>query len=97
MATLLPIEYEYEYEYEASPETESKLPLDFSEVTVPEGLLFHLKEAAENYRTTQLKRYLNEVEQIGGAGGQLSKYLQPLLQNYDMESILNVLSEIKRA
>ena len=93
LANLLSIEYEYE----ASQSTDSKSPMDVAKITLPDNLLLRLKEAAENYRTTELKRYLNEVEQLGEDGLRLAEYLQPLLQNYDMETILNVLSKIKQA
>jgi hypothetical protein len=54
-----------------------------------------LKEAAENYRTTELKRYLNEVDEISPDGYRLAEYLRGCIQSYDMEGILKVLSEMK--
>ena len=90
LANLLDIEYEY-----ADVGEKQTVPLDLSRIELPEDLVLHLKEAAELYSTTELKRCLNEVERLGEDGYRLAEYIRSLLQNYDMEAILNVLAEMK--
>ena len=90
LANLLDIEYEY-----ADVGEKQTVSLDLSRIELPEDLVLHLKEAAELYSTTELKRCLNEVERLGEDGYRLAEYLRSLLQNYDMEAILNVLLEIQ--
>jgi len=87
LANLLHIEYEREID--DSPE------LELSEIVIPEELLQRLKAAAEIYNVTKLPDYLDEVESLGPAGKRLAKHLRTLIRNYDMETILALLSQIK--
>jgi len=93
LAHLLRIEYEYAASMSA--EGAERLPLDFSKIALPENLFLCLKEAAELYSVTELESYLDEVSQLGEDGHLLAEHLRGLSQKYDMEAILNVLSEIK--
>jgi len=90
LAYLLHVEYEYE-----DAGARYALPLDFSKINLPYELLRRLKAAAEIYSTTELKSCLNEVSQLGEDGNRLAEHLHRYLNNYDMEAILKVLSEIK--
>ncbi|MBI1923307.1 response regulator, partial [Candidatus Poribacteria bacterium] len=83
------------YQYDAASQESDALTRDFEKIALPHDLLSRLKEAAENYRTTELKRYLNEVDEIPPDGHRLAEYLRGCLQSYDMEGILKVLSEMK--
>ena len=91
LANLLSIEYEYETAVAAES------PIDFAQITLPEDLLTRLKQAAENYRTTEFKRHLSEVDQSSEERHRLAEHLQSLLQNYDMEAIMETLSKIPQA
>jgi len=90
------LQVEYEYAVSTSTEYGEKLPLDPSKVTtLPQDLFLRLEEAAELYSVTELENYLDEVSQLSENGQLLAEYLRELSQNYDMEAILKVLSEIK--
>ena len=90
LATLLDVEFERGEQQE--PETESK---EVSDVSLPEELSMRMKTAAELYKVTELKAYLNEVEELGSEGQQLAQRLRELIQNYDMAGVLKILSEIQ--
>ncbi|MBM3239129.1 response regulator [Candidatus Poribacteria bacterium] len=87
LATLLHIEYKY-----------AKTPwplLDFSKVKLPAELLLQMKEAAIRYRTTELKRCVDALGQLGET--ELSIYFRQLIQKGDMEAIQAVLNQISAA
>nr|MBC8230100.1 response regulator [bacterium] len=86
LAKLLHVEYECEAD--DSPE------LDFSEIVIDAELLEKLKEAAEICNITKLTDYLDELESLGTAGERLAKHLRAPVRNYDMETILTILSQI---
>ena len=92
LARLLDVEFEMgEAEAAETPQTEAP------DVSLPGDLLTRLKAAAELYRVTQLEIDLNEVEGLGPAGKRLAERLRELVRNYDMEGVLNVLSEIQQS
>ena len=93
LAQLLRVEYEYTASMSA--EDAESLPLDLSKIALPENLFLRLKKAAELYSITKLESYLDEVSQLGADGQLLAEHLRRLSQNYDMEAILKLLSEIK--
>jgi len=80
-----------EFEYDAA---ESR-PMDFSTVSLPEELLSRLKAATEVYNTTELKRYLDEVEQLGNDGQRLAEHLRGWIQRSDIEAIISILEQIQ--
>ena len=87
LAKLLYIEYECEAD--DSPE------VDFSEIVIPEELLEKLRGAAEICNITKLMDYLDEMEPLGTAGERLAEHLRAPVRNYDMETILTILSQIR--
>ncbi len=89
LATFLGVEYEKEEEAQPS---ESE-PAEAIGLSLPEELLTRLKSAAELYRVTELEGHLHEVEELGAEGQKLAEQLRRLIRNYDMEAILNILSE----
>ena len=91
LANLLHIEYAEAM----SDEGAERLPLDLSKIAIPENMFLRLKESAELYSVTELENCLNEVSQLGADGHLLAEHLRGFINNYDMEAILKVLSEIK--
>jgi CheY-like chemotaxis protein len=91
LETLLGVNYEYEAESESAVEAES---LDFEGIEIPQDLLRRLKEAAEFYNITEIKKCLNDVTRLGAEGERLAAHLSSLLDDYDMEGMLALLSEI---
>jgi hypothetical protein len=89
----LHIEYEYT---ESKNSAEESVPPDFSSITIPEHIYLSLKEAAEVYSVTELGRYLDAVAKLGEDGQLLAEHLRQLSRNYDMEAILNILSEVRQ-
>ncbi len=91
LARLLHVEYRY-----ADVETSwGDGELDLSTLELPASILQRMKAAAERYSTTELKSCLDEAERFGDDGRRLAEYLRPHLQNYDVEAILSVLSEME--
>jgi CheY-like chemotaxis protein len=91
---LLPVKFDYvaagEHPAAALP------PNDWSSLSLPPELHEKLNAAADEYRTTELKRGLLELEALGGAvEQQLAQRLRELLQCYDMEAILDILAQIR--
>ena len=83
---LLGVEYEYTAAAPAAP-----APSSWQEAQVPKELLARLRAAAQIYSVTELELGLDEVEQLGPAGGQLAEHLRNLSRQYDMNAILMVL------
>ncbi|MBI1923880.1 response regulator [Candidatus Poribacteria bacterium] len=87
LATLLGVEYESD-----EPEAQQT---EAPNVSLPEELLMQLKTAAEFHRVTKLESLLNEVDALGPAEHQLAERLREMIRNYDIDGVLNALSEIK--
>ena len=90
LETLLAVEYEKDEVEETQPQEEAL------GASLPEELLKRLKSATELYRVTELESNLHEVEELGPAGKQLAEKLRGFIRNYDMEAILNILSEMQQ-
>lgn len=88
-----------EFEYESV--TEGELTVhdspDYSLVSIPDHILFALKDAAEFYNITQLKKNLAELDQLGEQEKMLANNLRDHIQTYNMEAILALLNQIKTA
>ncbi len=89
LENLLAVEYETDKVEETQP-TEEVL-----DVSLPEELLMRLKSSAELYRVTELESHLPELEELGAEGSRLAERLRGLIRNYDMKTILNILSEMQ--
>ena len=93
LATLLGVEYEY-----AEPVAAAEEPiLDLEGISLPEGLLQRLKQAAEVSSVTELEQTLDEVEKLGPEAGRLAARLRGLSQDFKMDEILDTLEKIKHA
>jgi signal transduction histidine kinase len=79
-----------------SPVTPSAT-INFAELKTPATLYERLKTTAELYSTTEFKLCLRELEKLGEPERLLVARFRELLQSYDMESILTVLSAVKPA
>jgi len=62
---------------------------------VPKTLLERLKTAAEFHRITKLESALNEVDALGTEEHRLADRLREMIRNYDIEGVLNALSEVQ--
>ncbi|CAI2719293.1 ATP-binding protein [Nitrospina watsonii] len=88
---LLQVKFDY-----IEPEPDQKTlptPDDFSGFSIPSALLNNLKEAAEFYNITQLKKYLEALE--GGDGKELAAHLKGYIHTYDMDGILKILEQVQ--
>ena len=65
------------------------------QISLPGELLSRMKSKAELYEVTDLKACLWEVEAFGPAGKQLADQLRNLVQSYDMEAVLEILSNVE--
>jgi signal transduction histidine kinase/CheY-like chemotaxis protein len=71
------------------------LPQDFSDLVIPEKLRERIAAATEIYNTTELKRCLAEVDDLGPSGGGLAAALLDLLRSYNMGAIRRVLASTR--
>jgi signal transduction histidine kinase/DNA-binding response OmpR family regulator len=65
---------------------------DFTALVVPEKLRERIVAATEIYNTTELKRCLAEMDDLGPSGGGLATALQDLLRSYNMGAIRRILA-----
>jgi len=77
-----------EYEYSAEEEEEVVVPVE-----LPVDLARRCTEAAQFYRVTELRRYLEEIEALGEDGRRLAQRLREQVQAYDMEGVLALLNQ----
>jgi CheY-like chemotaxis protein len=89
LANLLGVEFDKREPEAAEPPTEAL------EVSLPAELLSRMKNKAELYEVTDLRACLLEVEAFGPEGKQLAERLRALIQSYDMQTVLELLSEIE--
>jgi signal transduction histidine kinase/ligand-binding sensor domain-containing protein/DNA-binding response OmpR family regulator len=87
LANLLHVEYIIE--------TSEPTRVSFADIVLPQDLHERLKEAAEIASVTELTRYLQEIEALGEAGQRLAEQMREPIRNYDMETILKLLSEMR--
>ncbi|MCH7496039.1 MAG: response regulator [Candidatus Marinimicrobia bacterium] len=89
LANLLHVTYEY-----TSPTT----PDRFQQPTIylPTELIKRLREAVEFLNLTELDGCLDEVAHLGYGGQQLAADLRRKAQSYDVEGMLNILTEIEQ-
>jgi len=90
LATHLGVEFERREQEE--PEA---TPTEAPEVSLPPDLITRMKAKAELYEVTDLRTYLLEVEALGPEGKRLAERLRTLIQSYDMEAVLKILSEVE--
>jgi signal transduction histidine kinase/CheY-like chemotaxis protein len=77
---------------EAAPK---EAPLDLAGISLPEDLINRLKEAAELYNVTTLERTLEDVAALGPEPSRLAARLRELSQDFRMDEILGILTEIE--
>jgi signal transduction histidine kinase/CheY-like chemotaxis protein len=71
------------------------LPQDFSDLVIPEPLRERIAAATEIYNTTELKRCLAEVDDLGPSGVGLATALLDLLRSYNMGAIRRILASTR--
>jgi CheY-like chemotaxis protein len=71
--------------------------LDLAQIRIPKRLHERLRSSAEFYSTTELKQCLSELEKLGEHERYLASGFRELLQSYDMEAIMSILTAIKSA
>ena len=92
LATLLGVEFE-----RGEPQATETEPEAVLAVSLPGDLLEQLKSAAELYMVTDLETHLKAVEVLGESEQRLADQPRELIQHYDMDSVLHILSEIQNS
>lgn len=87
LARLLRVEYEY-----GGAATQ---PVDFSKTVLPEELHEKLKKDASLYRTTDVERHIDSMQELGKDAELLAEHLRALNQNGDMGAILTLLDQVQ--
>lgn len=88
---LLKVKFEYAEQEQAHPPPPAID--DFSRYAVAEDLLNDLKDAAEFYNITQLKKHLEDLEHRDGR--ELAEHLKSYIHTYDMDAILKILGQVQ--
>ncbi len=73
----------------------SSKELDYSRFVIPSSLYLKIWQAAQFNRISELKALLAEIKELGDDGQELARHLAKMLGNYDTESLLEALKEIK--
>ena len=94
MATLLGAQFDYEETQESDAPGVRKIV--WNDVELSADLHARLQEATEVYSVTEMEEYFAEMEEISAAHQQLAEHLRDLKQRHDMDSILEVLGEIRQ-
>ena len=68
---------------------------DWTEVVLPADLHRDLLEAAELYSVTELEKGISELERLGEGREELAGHLRDLRRKHDIESIVEIIREIK--
>ena len=68
--------------------------MDLSTIRLPSDLLGRLRGAAREASTTQLKKGLVQLEQLGADPARLAETLRPLIREFDMDKILGILQQV---
>jgi CheY-like chemotaxis protein len=71
------------------------LPQDFSALVVPDKLRERIIAASEIYNTTELRRCLAEMDDLGPGGSGLATTLLDLLRSYNMGAIRRLLDSTR--
>ena len=88
----------YKEEFKEVAKVETVLePADLSMMSIPNDLYSQLKEAVEFYQVTQIENIMNKLKQQGGDSKVLAGYLQPYINQYNMDGILEILGKLKNA
>jgi signal transduction histidine kinase/CheY-like chemotaxis protein len=88
---LLQVRFE---EAAATPAVAESSRMDFSAIRVPSDLLGRLRRAAREASTTQLKKGMASLEQLGPETARLAETLRPLIREFDMDKILSILKQV---
>jgi PAS domain S-box-containing protein len=86
LASLLGVEYEREIAPQPQPEPTP------SAVGLSRELCERLLDSARQYRITELKQCIDEIERLGPSSTAMPDFLRGCIRRYDMESILDALS-----
>ena len=92
IAELLSVEYEYAQP--AIPVETS--PLNLRVISLPEGLIQRLRQAAENFSVTELEKALDEIAALDPEASRLAAHLRGLSRDFKMEEILSLLEDIPK-
>ena len=70
-------------------------PLDFSTLSIPADLHRALRDAAEGYSVTDLRKHMDQLATINGSTARLAAHLREISGGYDMEQVIQTLDRIK--
>jgi len=78
----------------AAPAAGESTVLVLASVYLPPDLLKRLRTAAREASATQLKKCVASLEQLGPEPARLAAELRPLIREFDMEQIVDILKEV---
>ena len=85
------------YTYTEAAETRPAADVDWSHVVLPSKLHADLTSAVDDHSITQVRQHLGVLKGLGDREQSLEAYLTELAQQYDIEGIRAVLSQIRHA
>jgi CheY-like chemotaxis protein len=69
--------------------------VDFSRLHVPPAILQRLIAAAENHSRTELRVTLTELAEANPDGARLAEVLQPLVHEFDLPELLEIVRQVR--
>jgi two-component system, sensor histidine kinase ChiS len=96
LAQLLDVRFDFGENAEPQGGTSDGGAADWSSVSLPEELATRLVEAAELYSVTEMDGCFGEMEDLGDDQRRLAAHLRRLRRSHDLETILELVREIRR-
>jgi CheY-like chemotaxis protein len=89
------LKLEFEYADAADGEAAAGEAVDASQCSIPLAVWEALKEAADRYSLTGLKKAMEPLGSNGGADGTAAEYLRRLIHEGDMDKVSEFLEQVK--
>jgi CheY-like chemotaxis protein len=87
---------EFEYQDESDAKAPSAEVLDASKCSIPQAVWDGLKEAADRYSLTGLKKAIEPLENNGDSSRQAVEHLKRLIHDGDLDRVSAFLEQVKR-
>jgi hypothetical protein len=89
------LKVDFEYADESARDTSASQELDPSAYSIPRDAWNALKEAADRYSLTALKKAIEPLENDGGSGRQAAAALRRLMQAGDLDQVSAFLEKVR--
>jgi CheY-like chemotaxis protein len=88
---------EFDYADEAISSSDPRMVIDPTKVTLPAGVWQELKDAADRYSLTGLKKAMEPLDDDDDANQALAKYLRQLMNEGDLDQVSEFLDKVNKS